>query len=141
VELDWRQAQFLGDLRVLDLPGIVERHPADQLSEVRRTGDGGAASECLEFDVRDGVGRFVDADLQLHHVATGWGADETGANVQVTFVHRADITRVRVVIEHFLVVATASIDDGGGAREDSDTAGGRGGGGDDTVEHFFLPVV
>ena len=39
-------------------------------------------------------------------ILTGRGADETGADVEVALVHRADVARVRVVVEQFWVVST-----------------------------------
>lgn len=77
MQLDGRQAQFLRDLRVADLAGLLERHAANEFGEVRTGRDGGAAAEGLEFHVLDGVGAGVDFDLQFHDVAAGGGADET----------------------------------------------------------------
>lgn len=64
--LHGRQAKLLGDLRVLDLPGLLQRHALNSLSHVRARGDGGSTSKRLELDIGD-VAALVHSDLQLHH--------------------------------------------------------------------------
>lgn len=73
--LDRGQAKLVGDLGVLDLGGLVERHAPDELGEVAGAGDGAAAAEGLELDVGDCLVVGVDPDLQLHDVAARRGAD------------------------------------------------------------------
>ena len=55
VQLDRWQAEFLGNVCVLDLRGLVQRHPADELGEVRGRGNGASAAKGLELDVGDRV--------------------------------------------------------------------------------------
>jgi hypothetical protein len=102
--LDGRQAKLLGNLGVLNAAGLLECHATDELSQVAAAGNGRATAESLELDVRDGVVVGVDLDLQLHHIAAGRGADETGADVVVALAHAADIARVVVVVQDLLVV-------------------------------------
>jgi hypothetical protein len=69
VELDGREAELLGNLRVLNLLGVLEREALDALSHVRAARNGRATSESLELDIGDDT-VFVDTNLELHHVAT-----------------------------------------------------------------------
>ena len=76
MQLHWRQTQLLRDLSVSDPASLLKRHAADELGQVGAGGDGGPAAEGLEFDVGDGLGIGVDADLEFHDVAAGGGADK-----------------------------------------------------------------
>jgi len=140
VELDGRQAELLGDLGVLDAARVVERHAAHELRQVRRAGDGRAAAKGLEFHVRNRVGGAVHADLQFHHVATCRSANQSRAHVQISFWHGTDIARVRVMVDHFLVVATEYYPTTG-RRGDGDAGGSSGSGDGDSSEHCLLLCV
>lgn len=70
MQFDWRQTELLGNLGVLDAAGGLESHATDELGQVAARGDGGAAAKGLEFDVRDGIGIFVNTDLEFHDIAT-----------------------------------------------------------------------
>lgn len=70
MQFDWRQTELFGNLGVLDAAGGLEGHATDELGQIAAGGDGGAAAKGLEFDVRDGVGIFVDTDLEFHDIAT-----------------------------------------------------------------------
>lgn len=108
--LDRRQAELLGNLSVLDLAGIVEAHAADKLGQVAAGGDGRAAAKSLELDLGDLLCLRVDSDLQLHDIATSRSTNKAGADVSVTLVHGADISRPRIVIQHLLVVRSLGLD-------------------------------
>ena len=97
--LDGRQTQLLCDFGVLDAAGLLEGHALDELGEVAAAGDGGTATEGLELDFADGVVVGVNADLELHHITAGGGADETGADVAVCLHHASDISGLAVVVE------------------------------------------
>ena len=101
-----RQAKLLGNLSVLNTAGLLERHATDELGQVAAASNGGATAKGLELDVRDGVVVGVNLDLQLHDIAAGRGADETGADVAVALAHAADIARVVVVVQDLLVVGS-----------------------------------
>ena len=104
--LDGWQAKLLSNLGVLDAAGLLEGHATDKLGQVAAAGNGRAAAEGLELDVRDGVVVGIDLDLKLHDIAAGRGADETGADVAVALAHAADIARVVVVVQDLLVVGS-----------------------------------
>jgi hypothetical protein len=93
VELDGREAELLGNLRVLNLLGVLEREALDTLSHVRAARNSRAASESLELDIGDDT-VFVDTNLEFHHVATTTvtvsddGGKDKG-NLR-TLVHRRD---------------------------------------------------
>jgi hypothetical protein len=113
VELDGREAELLGNIRVLDFLGVLERETLDALGHIRAGGDSAPAAERLELHVGY-YSALVDTDLELHHVAApgdndglsqrrpggdsagGRGhsrrrADEAGADVRVRLGHRADL--------------------------------------------------
>ena len=102
-----RQAQLPRNLRVLDLPRLLQRHPPHQLGHVARTRDRAPAPESLEFHIRDRVRGRVDLDLQLHDVAACGGPHESCAHVRGALGHRADVARGGVVVEYFFMVVTA----------------------------------
>lgn len=93
-----RKTKLLRNLGVANLTRLIKGHPTDQLGQITRASNGTPATESLELDVADFVGVLVDLDLKLHDIATGGGADETGANVTVTLLHGADIAGVVVVV-------------------------------------------
>lgn len=88
------QAELLGNLSVLNFRGLVQGHAADELRQITGAGNGGAASERLELDIADGVRVWVHLDLQLHHIAAGRSAYETGAHIVGILVHRSDVARL-----------------------------------------------
>lgn len=122
--LDGWEAELLGNLGVLHFARLIEAHATNKLSEIAAGSDGRSAAEGLELDVRDLVGLRVNTDLQLHHITTCRCTDKTCADIHVLLVHRADIARLRVVIEDLLVVRPPGVD--GGDR--CELAGGREGG-------------
>lgn len=105
--LDRGQAELLGHIGVLNLAGFIEGHAADQLGQVAGGGDGGATAEGLEDDIIDLAGVLVHADLKLHDIATGGGADEAGTDVLVALLEGADVAGVVVVVQNLLVVSSA----------------------------------
>lgn len=145
-----RQAQLARNLRVTHLARLAQRHPAHELGQVAAARDRGAAAECLELDLLDALRRRVDADLELHDVSAGRGADQARTHRGIGFRERADVPRGRVVVEDFFVVGAAVGGLGGcdgssgngllektrlgvGGREGKDTAGD--GRGCETTEH------
>ena len=92
------QTQLPRDLRIPHFARILQRHSPNQFRQVGARSDGAAATECFEFDVRDGVGGGVDLDLELHHVAAGGGTDETCANGGGVLVHGTDVAGGGVVV-------------------------------------------
>ena len=88
---------MLGDLRVADRGRLVERLALDPFGDERARRDRRAAAEGLELRVLDdAVG--ADLDLQLHDVAAGRGAHETGPDRAVVLVERSDVAGVFVVV-------------------------------------------
>lgn len=153
--LDRRQAELLGNIGVLNLAGFLEGHAADQLGQVAGRGDGTTAAESLEDDVVDLAGVLVHADLKLHDIATGGGADKTGSNVLVGLLEGANIAGVVVVVQDLFVVSSAlsgsrgqntaggldglqAGEGGKGARRHSANAGSDG---DKTLKHGVCKIV
>jgi hypothetical protein len=81
--LDGWQTEFLCNLGIPDLGGVLQRHSPHQLSQVTRTRNRAAAAKGLELDIADGVVGGIHPDLELHNVATGRRTDESRANVGV----------------------------------------------------------
>lgn len=79
--LHGRQTQLLRNLRISNLARFLQRHPPHQLGQIATARNCAAAPECLEFDVADCLVGRVDANLKLHHVATGRGTDKARADV------------------------------------------------------------
>jgi hypothetical protein len=103
---DRRQAQLLCNLGISHFTRLFQRHAPDQLGQIAAARDGGTTAKGLELDVGYGVCVLVDADLQLHDVAAGRSANKSGADVRVAFLHRANISRVGIVIQYlFMIVA------------------------------------
>lgn len=98
------QAQLLRNLGIPHLPGLLQRHPPDQLRQITRTRDRTAAPKRLELDIGDRVRRLVDPDLEFHDVAAGWGTDKSCTHIHVGLLHRSDIARVGVVVQDLFVV-------------------------------------
>src|SRR5437870_6007319 len=103
VDLDRRQRQLFGDLRIADLHRLIERLALDPLGDQRARRDGRSASVGLEARVLDDA-VLADTNLKLHHVAARRRPDHSGANRRVVAVERTDIARVLVVIHDFLTV-------------------------------------
>lgn len=99
MQLDRRQGQLLGDVRVLQLAGLVDRFALHPLGGQRAGRDRRAAAERLEFGVDD-LAVVVHLDLQLHDVAAGGRTDQPGAHRHVLLVQRADVARILVVLQH-----------------------------------------
>lgn len=106
VQLDGWQAEFLGDLGVLDLGGLVEREALDTLGHVRRGSNGRSTTKSLEADILDDA-VLVDLDRELHHITAGRSADETDTDVLLGLEERADVAWVLVVINDLFVVASS----------------------------------
>lgn len=104
MQLDRGQTQLLCDLGILNSTRLLERHSSHEFRQVTAGSDGGTAAESLELHVGNRVGAGVDADLEFHDIAAGWGAHEAGADVGVGLGHAADIAGVGVVVEDFFVV-------------------------------------
>lgn len=92
------QAQLPRNLRISNLPRIIEGHTPHKLSQITAAGNGATATESLELDIADGVVIWVDADLKLHYIAASGSSDEPGAYVGVGFWHGTDIARGGVVV-------------------------------------------
>src|SRR5205807_613916 len=103
VDLDRRERQLLGDLRVLDRYRLVERLALDPFGDQRARRDRRAAAVGLEAGVLDAA-VTSDPDLQLHHVAAGRRADHAGADRLVRLVERADVARVLIMIDYLVAV-------------------------------------
>lgn len=73
--LDRWEAQLLGDLGVLDPTSLLQSHATNQLGQVAGTRNGAATAEGLELDIGDTVIARVDANLELHDIATGGCTD------------------------------------------------------------------
>jgi hypothetical protein len=82
--LNGRQAEFLGDIRVLHTSSFIESHALDELGKIAGRSNGGTATKRLESDVRDNLGVRVHADLELHHVAAGRSSHETRADIDIS---------------------------------------------------------
>jgi hypothetical protein len=118
VKLDGRKAQLLRHIGVLNLASLIKGHTANQLSQITGRGDSTTTAESLEDDIIDTAGVLVHTDLQLHDIATGGRADETGTHVLVARLHGADIARVVVVVKDLLVVSSALHSWGGSSTVD-----------------------
>lgn len=59
------KAELLGNLGVLDLTSLLQRHALDSFRHVAARGDGRSTAEGLELDIRDDA-VIVDSNLQLH---------------------------------------------------------------------------
>ena len=100
MNLDRRQCQLFGHLRILDRHGLIQRLTLDPFGHQRARCDRGTAAVGLEFCVFDQtVG--ADLDLQFHHVAASRCADHTSADRLVTLVESTHITGIFVVVQHF----------------------------------------
>ena len=67
MELDWRQAEFFGNLCVLDLACFIQGFAHYKLSHKRGRGDSRSTTECLEFCLFDNT-IFVNTNLELHDI-------------------------------------------------------------------------
>lgn len=121
--LDRGQTQLLRHIGVLNLSSLVEGHTAHEFSQVTGRSDGTTTAEGLEDDVVDTAGVLVHADLQLHDIATGGRADETGTDILVALLHGADIAGVVVVVQDLLVVSSALLGWGGSSTADGGLSG------------------
>jgi hypothetical protein len=63
------QAKLLCDLRIFDLPGLLQRQAFDTFSHVRARGNGTPAAKRFELDIGDNA-QFIDSNLEFHDVAT-----------------------------------------------------------------------
>ena len=94
------------DVCVLDCHAFVDSLSFHPLSGHRRGSNSTSTAKSLELGVSyDPV--VVDLELELHHVATGRRADETGAHVLVLLVQAADVPWVLVMIDDVFVVASS----------------------------------
>ena len=100
VNLHRRKAQFLHDIRVLDLQGFRDRLALNPLCGQAGAGDGAAATEGLELRVLDNFGLGIDLDLQLHDVTALRGTDQAGPDVRVLLRKSADVARIVVMIDN-----------------------------------------
>lgn len=73
----------------------------DEGGQVAGGGNGGAAAERLELGLDNLVGDGVDADIELHDIAAGRGADQARADRGVLAVERANVTGTRVVVDQW----------------------------------------
>src|SRR4029079_13404895 len=88
VDLDRRQRELLGDLRVADRHRLVEGLALHPLGDERRRRNGGAAAVRLELRILDHAVR-ADLDLQLHHVAARGCTHHPRADAVVALGERA----------------------------------------------------
>jgi len=82
--LNGRQAEFLGDIRVLYTSSFIESHALDELSKIAGRSNGRTATKGLESNVGDDLGVRVYTDLELHHVAAGRSSHETRADIDIS---------------------------------------------------------
>src|SRR4029077_8426535 len=88
-------------------PGLVLPLALAPRGEGRARCDRRAAAEGLELRILDQpVG--ADLDLQLHDVAAGGRADQTGPYRGIVLVHRPDVAGMVVVVEQLVAVAHVS---------------------------------
>ncbi len=104
MNLDRRQRQFFGDLAVANFKRLIERLALDPLGHQRRRGYGRTAAVGFEAGIFDHA-LIVDADLQLHHIATRRSAHHAGADLRVVLGKRAHVTRVFIMVHHFVTVS------------------------------------
>ena len=103
MQLDGREGELLGDVRVLDACGLVETLALDPLGGQRGRRDGRAAAERLELGLHD-LAVLVDLDLELHDVAAGGRAHHARAHVRLLRVQLAHVARVLVVVDDLIRV-------------------------------------
>ena len=108
MNLDRRQGQIFGDLRVLDSRCLVDRLALDPFGDERTRRDRGTAAEGLELGVLDDAFR-THLDLQFHHVAASRRADEARADAFVVLIERTDIAGILVVIDDLVAVSHGSV--------------------------------
>lgn len=80
VKLDGGQAEFLGDLSVLDGASVLESHSSDTLCHVAGGSDGGTTSKRLELDIDNLSRGLVDLNLQLHDITAGGSTHEASSD-------------------------------------------------------------
>mmetsp|Transcript_20750 Transcript_20750/g.49042 ORF Transcript_20750/g.49042 Transcript_20750/m.49042 type:complete len:213 (+) Transcript_20750:401-1039(+) len=105
VELDGRELQVGGDVRVLDRQNLVHALSLDPLGGHGGRGDRRTAPEGLE-DGLDDVPVVVDLDLQLHDVSARRSPHEASSDRGLVFVHRAYVSGIFVVFNDILVVVS-----------------------------------
>ena len=116
----WK-TQFFGDVLIFNGIRLFNCFAFDPFGRQGRRSDGWATAECFEFRVDDFAilidfdllrrnhsarsGRALDRiHLQFHHIAARRSSDQTGSNVGIGFIERADISRILVMIDDLLVI-------------------------------------
>ena len=104
----WRQAEFFDDLRVANRQCLVDGLAFDPLGGERRTCDCGSATEAFELRIFDDS-LLAHFDLQLHHIAALWSADDADADVFACgdflgSAKCADVSWIFVMFDDFIAV-------------------------------------
>lgn len=102
MQLDGRQTQLLGDVRILQLSGLVDGLALHPLGGQGAAGNGRSTAEGLELGVHY-LAVLVHLDLQFHHIAAGWCSDQAGAHSDILLVQRSHVARVFVVLNDLWV--------------------------------------
>jgi hypothetical protein len=68
MQLNRRQTQFLCDLGVLNLAGILQRQTLDTFCHIRARGNGTPAAECLKLDIGD-YALLINTNLEFHDIS------------------------------------------------------------------------
>jgi hypothetical protein len=84
-------------------PHLLHSLPLDPLSRDGAASDGTAASEGLEFGVRNHT-VVVHLNLKLHNIATGRGPDQTSTHSVLLLIEGPDISGVLVVLDNIVVI-------------------------------------
>ena len=92
MKFDWRQAQLLRNLGVLDLLSVLQRQAFHPLGHIRARSDGAATAKGLELDVLDDSA-LIDADLELHYISAT--ARKISARVRGQGEDKAVLTQAR----------------------------------------------
>lgn len=103
--LDGRKTELLCNLCIPYSSSLLQSHTPNQLSQIRGRRNRRATSKRLKLDVGNGIVRWINSNLQFHHIATCWGADQSSSYVAIQLGHASNISRTGVVIKDLLVVA------------------------------------
>lgn len=69
VQFDRRQAQLLGNFRVLDLPSLLQAQAFNALGHIRRRRNRRSTAKSFKFNIGNNA-VFVDTDLEFHNIPT-----------------------------------------------------------------------
>ena len=99
MQLNRRETEFLGNIRILDGDSLIQRTSFNPLRGQTARGYGGTAPEGLETHIFDNA-LFVDFDLQAHYVSAGGSANEACSHHGVVFVEGANVSRPLIVVNN-----------------------------------------